>query len=134
MQSCLLDCSLLHIISLRSKDKLANSVFLSLRLFSHRLLITDYFFPVRHGGKPGDCPVTENVSDRLLRLPFFNSLAEADQDRVVQALLEFNCRVAVARGLPYPTAIYWCFERNTDRIRRRLEGFFHGGLKPMIDK
>jgi dTDP-4-amino-4,6-dideoxygalactose transaminase len=46
---------------------------------------------VRHGGQPGDCPVTENVSDRLLRLPFFNSLAEADQDRVVQALLEFHC-------------------------------------------
>ena len=46
---------------------------------------------VRHGGKPGDCPVTENISDRLLRLPFFNSLAESAQDRVVQALLEFSC-------------------------------------------
>ena len=46
---------------------------------------------LRHGGKPGDCPVTEDASDRLLRLPFFNSLTETDQDRVVQALLEFRC-------------------------------------------
>src|SRR5262249_38366611 len=26
----------------------------------------------RFGGRPGQCPVTEDVSDRLLRLPFFN--------------------------------------------------------------
>ena len=38
------------------------------------------------GGKEGDCPVTENISDRLLRLPFYNDLTEADQDRVVAAV------------------------------------------------
>jgi dTDP-4-amino-4,6-dideoxygalactose transaminase len=43
----------------------------------------------KYGGKSGDCPVTESVSDRLLRLPFFNELTEADQDRVVKALIEF---------------------------------------------
>ena len=32
----------------------------------------------KFGGKPGDCPVTEEVSDRLLRLPFYNDLVEAD--------------------------------------------------------
>ena len=26
------------------------------------------------GGKVGDCPVTENISDRLVRLPFYNDL------------------------------------------------------------
>jgi len=41
------------------------------------------------GGKPGDCPVAEDVSDRLLRLPFYNSLTDADQERVIQAVLEF---------------------------------------------
>lgn len=46
---------------------------------------------LRHGGKPGDCPVTEDVSDRLLRLPFFNSLADSDLNRVVQSLLGFRC-------------------------------------------
>ena len=28
----------------------------------------------KFGGREGDCPVTENVSDRLLRLPFYNDL------------------------------------------------------------
>lgn len=38
------------------------------------------------GGRAGDCPVTETVSDRLLRLPFYNSLAAAQQERVIAAL------------------------------------------------
>jgi dTDP-4-amino-4,6-dideoxygalactose transaminase len=41
------------------------------------------------GGKPGDCPVTQDISDRLLRLPFYNALTEEDQSRVIQALHEF---------------------------------------------
>ena len=44
----------------------------------------------RLGGKEGDCPVTEVVSDRLLRLPFYNELTEADQARVVGAVAEFR--------------------------------------------
>ena len=44
----------------------------------------------RLGGKEGDCPVTEAVSDRLLRLPFYNELTEADQARVVGAVAEFR--------------------------------------------
>lgn len=43
----------------------------------------------RHGGQPGQCPVTEDVSDRLLRLPFFTTLDEASQDRVIEALEAF---------------------------------------------
>jgi dTDP-4-amino-4,6-dideoxygalactose transaminase len=43
----------------------------------------------RLGGKEGDCPVTESVSDRLLRLPFYNDLAEPDQARVVGAVAKF---------------------------------------------
>jgi dTDP-4-amino-4,6-dideoxygalactose transaminase len=45
---------------------------------------------LQFGGKPGDCPVTEDVSDRLLRLPFYNDLDEADQARVVTAIQEFS--------------------------------------------
>src|ERR1051325_7599236 len=41
------------------------------------------------GGKPGDCPVTEQMSDRLVRLPFYNDLSEGDQERIVAALKEF---------------------------------------------
>ena len=44
----------------------------------------------RFGGKEGDCPVTEEVSDRLLRLPFYNELTEVDQARVVAALEDFK--------------------------------------------
>jgi dTDP-4-amino-4,6-dideoxygalactose transaminase len=43
----------------------------------------------KFGGQPGACPVTEDLSDRLLRLPFFNSLSDADQARVIQVLHEF---------------------------------------------
>ncbi|MFH1478099.1 MAG: dTDP-4-amino-4,6-dideoxygalactose transaminase [Verrucomicrobiota bacterium] len=42
----------------------------------------------RFGGQPGNCPVTESVSDRLVRLPFYIGLSEADQARVVDAILE----------------------------------------------
>jgi len=44
----------------------------------------------RFGGKPGDCPVTEDISDRLLRLPFYNDLSESDQARVVEAVTKFG--------------------------------------------
>jgi dTDP-4-amino-4,6-dideoxygalactose transaminase len=43
----------------------------------------------RFGGRAGDCPVTEDVSDRLLRLPFYNDLTEADQAQVVDAIQAF---------------------------------------------
>ena len=42
------------------------------------------------GGRPGDCPVSETVSDRLLRLPFFNSLDPASQGRVIDAIRDFR--------------------------------------------
>jgi dTDP-4-amino-4,6-dideoxygalactose transaminase len=42
------------------------------------------------GGRPGDCPVSETMSDRLLRLPFFNSLDPASQGRVIDAIREFR--------------------------------------------
>jgi dTDP-4-amino-4,6-dideoxygalactose transaminase len=43
----------------------------------------------RFGGRSGGCPVAEDKSDRLLRLPFYNSLTRADQDQVIKAVLEF---------------------------------------------
>lgn len=42
------------------------------------------------GGRPGDCPVTERVSDQLVRLPFYNSLTSDDQQRVIEAILEYD--------------------------------------------
>jgi dTDP-4-amino-4,6-dideoxygalactose transaminase len=43
------------------------------------------------GGSPGQCPVTEDISDRLLRLPFYNDLTEAVQQYVVEAIQSFQC-------------------------------------------
>jgi dTDP-4-amino-4,6-dideoxygalactose transaminase len=42
------------------------------------------------GGGPGQCPVTEDIADRLVRLPFYNDLSPADQDRVVARIVSFN--------------------------------------------
>ena len=42
------------------------------------------------GGKPGDCPITEDRSDRLVRLPFYNTLTEDSQQAVIQALHDFH--------------------------------------------
>ncbi len=44
----------------------------------------------RFGGKEGDCPVTEYASDRLLRLPFYNDMSEAEQECVVEAIRAFD--------------------------------------------
>lgn len=44
----------------------------------------------KFGGKPGDCPVTERISDQLLRLPFYHTLTESDQQQVVAALGRFS--------------------------------------------
>lgn len=44
----------------------------------------------RFGGRPGDCPVAEAAGDRLLRLPFYNSLRDDEQERVIAAVRELR--------------------------------------------
>src|SRR5215216_1654616 len=41
------------------------------------------------GGKMGDCPVTEGISDQLIRLPFHNALTSEEQEQVIDLLHEF---------------------------------------------
>jgi len=48
------------------------------------------------GGRPGDCPVTESVSDRLLRLPLFNDLSDDEQASVIGSIEAFTKAVARA--------------------------------------
>jgi len=45
---------------------------------------------VRYGGRPGDCPVTESVSNRLVRLPFYNTLTNQEQRQVIDAIHHFQ--------------------------------------------
>jgi dTDP-4-amino-4,6-dideoxygalactose transaminase len=43
----------------------------------------------RYGGREGQCPVAEDVCDRLVRLPFYTSMTDAEQDEVIEAVLSF---------------------------------------------
>lgn len=62
-------------------------------LRSHDILAVFHYLPLnasemglRFGGKVGDCPVAESVSDRLLRLPFYNGMSRDEQSRVIEAM------------------------------------------------
>ena len=66
-------------------------------LKEHEILSVFHYLPLnlsdmgrQFGGKEGDCPVTENISDRLLRLPFYNDMTEDEQERVIAALYAFE--------------------------------------------
>ena len=43
----------------------------------------------KFGGKQGDCPVTEDVSDRLVRLPFYNDLSKDEQHMIIKKIKSF---------------------------------------------
>jgi dTDP-4-amino-4,6-dideoxygalactose transaminase len=44
----------------------------------------------RFGGRPGQCPVTERVSELLLRLPLYNGMTDAEQAEVIEAVRDFG--------------------------------------------
>ena len=46
----------------------------------------------KFGARAGDCPVSEDLSERVLRLPFYNDLTESDQARVVSTVTSFRVR------------------------------------------
>jgi dTDP-4-amino-4,6-dideoxygalactose transaminase len=41
---------------------------------------------VKFGGKVGDCPITEDISDRLVRLPLFFDMSSDEQTRVIGSI------------------------------------------------
>ena len=43
----------------------------------------------RLGGRPGDCPVAEDVSQRLVRLPFYTDMTIDDQASVIESVKAF---------------------------------------------
>ena len=66
-------------------------------LKAHSILAVFHYQPLhlsvmgqKYGGNPGDCPVTEDISDRLLRLPLFNDYTDEEQTRVIEALYSFK--------------------------------------------
>jgi dTDP-4-amino-4,6-dideoxygalactose transaminase len=66
-------------------------------LREHEIYTVFHYLPLhlsdmgaKFGGQPGDCPVTESVSERLVRLPFYNDLTETDQARVIETIEKFS--------------------------------------------
>ena len=61
------------------------------------------------GYKDGDLPVTEDLSGRLLRLPLFHDITEADQARVVDEVSRYlrgaGRPTQVAKSLRSPAAV-----------------------------
>ena len=46
----------------------------------------------KFGAREGGCPVSADLSERVLRLPFYNDLTESDQARVVSTVTSFRVR------------------------------------------
>ena len=44
----------------------------------------------RFGGFAGQCPVSEHAGECLVRLPLYNTLSDADQNRVIESVVAFN--------------------------------------------
>jgi dTDP-4-amino-4,6-dideoxygalactose transaminase len=66
-------------------------------LKERRILSVFHYVPLhtskigrRFGGAAGDCPVAETVSERLVRLPFYNQLSEIEQSRVIDTIREIK--------------------------------------------
>ncbi|BCM90399.1 dTDP-4-amino-4,6-dideoxygalactose transaminase [Abditibacteriota bacterium] len=66
-------------------------------LKAHGILSVFHYIPLhlsemgqKFGGKLGQCPIAEDRSERLIRLPFFNSLTDQEQETVIQAIRQFD--------------------------------------------
>ncbi len=67
-------------------------------LKSHNIAAVFHYLPLHRSPMSeqwtpaSECPVTDHASDRLLRLPFYNDLSDAEQARVIAALQQFTCQ------------------------------------------
>jgi dTDP-4-amino-4,6-dideoxygalactose transaminase len=84
---------LFHLVlpTAESRQRLIN------RLRARGILSVFHYIPLhlsamgqKFGGREGQCPVSEHVSECLLRLPFYNSMADGDQDLVIEAIRDFE--------------------------------------------
>jgi dTDP-4-amino-4,6-dideoxygalactose transaminase len=85
-----------HMFYMLMPDLVQRQAFLAY-LKSHGISAVFHYIPLhlsrmgmKFGGKPGDCPVTEDVSDCLVRLPFHNNLTGADLEYIVETILAWD--------------------------------------------
>ena len=81
-----------HLFYLLLPSRDARSVLIA-ALRDRGILAVTHYVPLhlsrmgrRLGGRPGACPVTESASSRLVRLPFYTGLTEAEQTEVVDTI------------------------------------------------
>jgi dTDP-4-amino-4,6-dideoxygalactose transaminase len=85
-----------HIFHLILPDEESRDRFAA-HLASNGILVVSHYVPLnsspmgkRLGGFIGQCPITEDLSNRLIRLPLYFSLSESEQGEVIEAVLEWN--------------------------------------------
>jgi dTDP-4-amino-4,6-dideoxygalactose transaminase len=76
--------------SLRSRDALIE------QLANENITGAFHYVPLhlseigrRFGAKPGDCPIAEEISGRMIRLPFFTNLEKDDLKRITDSIKKF---------------------------------------------
>lgn len=85
-----------HLFHLLMPDSVSRDRFIA-EMKSRNIVCVFHYLPLhlssmgrRYGLREGDRPVTESVAGRLVRLPFYTTLSPADQERVIEAALEFK--------------------------------------------
>ncbi len=85
-----------HLFYLMMPDLLSRAAFIehmrarSVDVVFHYLPLHASPYGVKLGGRPGQCPVAETVSDRIVRIPLFYNLSDEEQDRVIDGVLSFE--------------------------------------------
>jgi dTDP-4-amino-4,6-dideoxygalactose transaminase len=79
-----LDARTQFIARLKEKGVAAVFHYLPLNKSAYAIMMAD------SGWRMAKCPVTEDVADRIVRLPFYTSMTEEEQAVVIQTVLEFR--------------------------------------------
>lgn len=84
-----------HLFHMIMPDERSRDAFIAY-LRKHKIPSAFHYLPLhlstmgrRFGGSKGDCPVTEDICDRLVRLPFYTGLGESKQKYVISVSKEF---------------------------------------------
>jgi len=90
---CEQSCHMYYLVMPSAEKRQALIAFLK----SRGMLAVFHYVPLhlspmgrRLGSTNGGCPVSEQKSERLVRLPFYNSLSQGDQDQVIAAVRQFQ--------------------------------------------